>query len=364
MNISILGFGTVGRGVYEMICKAEGMNVRKVLVLPVECNQSFMVTSIDDIVSDSETDTVVECMGGIHPAYEFASACLKAGKSFVTSNKALVAEFGIKLEALARGKNVSFLFSAACGGAIPVLHNVSVASQTDTVLKCGGILNGTTNFILTSMQEKGGDYSDALKEAQKLGYAEADPTADVSGMDTLRKVMLLSSVAFSLLPVENLCREGIENFSSTVAEYVKNMNMSVRLMGFCGKTEKGIYAYVEPIVLPSSSIEASISSNINYAWYEGENSGFIGLMGQGAGRYPTASAVLRDLTAIAEGKKNMIGKSCVKCSADNSCCVHPYLLYKDGKFSVTEPVSVSEMHAKVKEMREKGSKVFFAQFNK
>lgn len=362
MNISILGFGTVGRGVYEMICKAEGMKARKVLVLPVECTESFMVTSIDEIVNDKETDVVVECMGGIHPAFEFASACLKAGKSFVTSNKALVAEFGIELEALAREKNVSFLFSAACGGAIPVLHNISVASQTDTIIRCGGILNGTTNFILTNMQDNGKDYKEALSEAQKLGYAEADPTADVSGMDTLRKVMLLSSVSFSSFPTENLCCEGIENFSKEVADYVKERDLSVRLMGFCGKTENGIYAYVEPVVVPSLAVEASISSNINFAWYEGQNSGFIGLMGQGAGRYPTASAVLRDLSAVMEGKKSMIGPCCKKIKADNSGILNSYLLYIDGVFSSIESISVTEMHEKAKELREKGSKVFFAQY--
>lgn len=364
MKISVLGFGTVGRGVYEMICKAEGMEVRKVLVLPSECNESFMVTSIDEITSDKETDVVVECMGGVHPAFEFASACLRAGKSFVTSNKALVAEYGIELEALAREKNVSFLFSAACGGAIPVLHNISVASQTDRILRCGGILNGTTNFILTNMQDNGKDYKEALAEAQRLGYAEADPTADVSGMDTMRKVMLLSSVSFSSLPVENLCCEGIENFTKDIADYVKERDLSVRLMGFCGKTADGIYAYVEPVVVSSSAVEASISSNINFAWYEGENSGFIGLMGQGAGRYPTASAVLRDLSAVKEGKKSMIGPACTRISSDNGICMNSYLLCIDGVFSAIENISVTEMHNKAKELREKGSKVFFAQYKK
>ncbi|MCR4677057.1 MAG: homoserine dehydrogenase [Sphaerochaetaceae bacterium] len=364
MNISILGFGTVGRGVYEMIQAAPGMEARKVLVLPQECTESFMVTSIDEITSDAGTDTVVECMGGIHPAYEFASASLKAGKSFVTSNKALVANFGIELQALAEEKGVSFLFSAACGGGIPVLHNISVASQTDSILKCGGILNGTTNFILTKMQGEGKSYQDALFEAQKLGYAEKDPSADVSGLDTLRKVMLLSSVSFSVLPAEGLCREGIENFTSSVADYLSDEGRTLRLMGECGKGEKGIYAYVEPVAVKKTDVEASISSNINYAWYLGENSGLIGLSGQGAGRYPTASAVLRDLSAIMEGKKSMLGKDCVRGVADNSGkeCRHTYLLCCDGRFEKTPELSVSDMHEMVRSMREKGSRVFFAQY--
>lgn len=356
MKVAVLGFGTVGQGVYEMIGKTSFLQAGPVLVLPKECNKSFMVTSIDEIVNDKTVDVVVECMGGIDVAFKFTSACLESGKSIVTSNKALVAARGLELRDLAKKNNVSFLFSAACGGAIPVLHNISIAKQTDSILSCGGILNGTTNFILSGIREKKfASYSDALKEAQRLGYAEADPTADVSGMDTMRKVMLLSAVAFDKLPNEDILNEGIENIDLCP----KGLG-PVKLVGSCGLSKNGIFAYVEPVICKQDSVFASVNSNFNAAYYNGKNSGLITLMGQGAGRYPTASAVLRDLSAISQGKTEMFSESCVAVKADNSSVKHKYIV-SDGKNpEIIESISVASMHAKAKEIREKGGKIFFA----
>ena len=192
MKVAVLGYGTVGVGVYEMLQAAnvgvyemlqaaKGLEAGPVLVRPGKENEAFKVSSIEKITGDPSVDAVAEVMGGVEPAFTYAMAAIRAGKHFVTSNKALVAAKGVELNRAAREAGVSFLFSAACGGGVPILHNLARAVQTDEILSVGGILNGTTNFMLDQMQSTGKDYADALKEAQELGYAEADPTADVTG---------------------------------------------------------------------------------------------------------------------------------------------------------------------------------------
>ena len=194
MKVSILGHGVVGKGVWEMLKSNPGYEICSVLVKKGEKSADFMTESFEDVVND-DSELVIECMGGIDPAYEFTSRCLEAGKSIISSNKALVAAHGIDLMEIARRKNKAFLFSAACGGAIPILQNLCLARRTDRIIWAGGILNGTTNYILDSMDRRGLGFDEALAEAKALGYAEFDPTADISGMDTLRKIMLISMVA-------------------------------------------------------------------------------------------------------------------------------------------------------------------------
>ena len=214
MKVAVLGFGTVGFGVYEMLGKAKGLEQGPVLVRPGKKDAPFKVTSIEEIVNDPSVGAVVEVMGGVEPAYTYAAAALEAGKHFVTSNKALVAAKGVELDAIARRKGVAFLFSAACGGGVPLLHNLSLAVQSDKILSVSGILNGTTNYMLHAMQARGLDYAQALSEAQALGYAEADPTADVSGLDAARKITLSCAVAFSRLPVGGILCEGIDHLTA------------------------------------------------------------------------------------------------------------------------------------------------------
>ena len=356
MKVAILGFGTVGQGVWEMIDASRDFETGPVLVLEREVSKPFHVTDIKCITQDASVDSVVECMGGINAAFEFTSACLKAGKNVVTSNKALVAAKGLELVKLANENNCGFLFSAACGGAIPILHNISIARQTDTIISCGGIMNGTTNFILSGIKSgKFDSYDQALSRAQQLGYAEADPTADVSGMDTLRKTMLLSAVSFDILPESGLCREGIENID------MYKGSGTVKLVGKCGKNGNGsVYAFVEPVICLPDSPLCGVSSNFNQIMYTGKNSGIISLYGQGAGRYPTASAVLRDLTGLKDGVKNMMLSNCTGGVADNSQIINRYFVSVDGNEGITE-MSVQAMHEYAAEKRKSGCKVFFAQ---
>ena len=324
MKTAILGFGTVGVGVYEMLAKARGLEPGPVLVRPGKEDAPYKVSSMEAIVNDPSVEAVAEVMGGIEPAYTYACAALKAGKHFVTSNKALVAAKGVELNRLAREKGAAFLFSAACGGGVPFLHNLALARESDSILSLGGILNGTTNYMLDAMQRLGLDYAEALADAQRLGYAEADPTADVSGLDALRKIMLACAVAYDLLPTEGLLHEGIDSITAADVRHFQPRGYTCRLLASGGRTESGVYAYVEPVLLREGAPECSVLQNYNMARYEGRNSGPIVLMGQGAGRYPTASAVLRDLSGILRGERYMFSESCATGKADNGGSVHSY----------------------------------------
>ena len=378
MKVALLGFGTVGVGVYGMLDGAYGLEQGPVLVRPGKDDSFFKVTEIEKIVNDPSVGAVAEVMGGIEPAYSYVSAALAAGKHVVTSNKALVAAHGPELAELAEKNNVAFLFSAACGGGVPFLHNLALATESDKILSVGGILNGTTNYMLDAMQRRDMDYADALKDAQRLGYAEADPTADVSGLDALRKIMLACAVAYDQLPAEGLHNEGIESLTAADVAHFKARGLTCRLLASGGLSDEGrVYAFVEPVLLPASAAECAVLDNFNLARYEGENSGAIILIGQGAGRWPTASAVVRDLSCILQGQRTMMQAGCPRVKADNSACSRVYYVRlparfedmlplkeaeKDGDLlrAVTEPMPVSAMHEAAAKLRQAGAEVFFA----
>jgi homoserine dehydrogenase len=390
MKVSILGHGVVGKGVWEMLKGNPGYEIRSVLVKKGEKSADFMTETFEDVVND-DSELVIECMGGIDPAYEFTSRCLEAGKSIISSNKALVAAHGIDLMEIARRKGKAFLFSAACGGAIPILQNLCLARRTDRIIWAGGILNGTTNYILDSMDRRGLGFDEALAEAKALGYAEFDPTADISGMDTLRKIMLISMVAFDVLPNSDYNIEGITNVTALDFAVAREFGCTIRLIGKCGLGDSGrLYAYVQPILCNGESAYAGIRSNINLARYEGQNSGVMSFMGQGAGRYPTASAILRDVTSVTDGQKQMLTEKCLVGFPYNNSreCARNYFMRIDAKadalspaipvvkvlcekegftYAVTESMTVKAMHDAVAELRRHGAKVFFAEtsvFNK
>jgi len=377
MKVAVLGYGVVGYGVHEMLKTAAGLEAGPVLVRPGKADADFKRTSIDEIAGDETVHIVVEVMGGIEPAFTYVRKSLMAGKHVVTSNKALVAAHGIELSQLAREKGVGFLFSAACGGAVPFLHNLSLAVMSDRVKKLGGILNGTTNYMLDSMQRRGLDYGEALSQAQKLGYAEADPTADVSGLDSLRKIMLACAVSYGMLPVKGLCCEGIESLTADDVKAFSAEGLCCRLLAKGGLCADGIYAYVEPVLFKQGAPELSVLDNFNMASYEAENSGRIVLMGQGAGRWPTASAVLRDLSCIVRGERNMLPENCLEAKAHNAQSINRYYVrlaadkagllpqeraesYGDICRVYTKPMSVEKMHSIAEQIRKDGGSVFFA----
>ena len=381
MKVSVLGFGTVGKGVYDLLAAAPGFSLGKVLDLPQFIDADFKTSDINEIVNDESVDTVVEAIGGIHPAYEYACAVLAAGKHFVTSNKALVADKGPELSVLAKEHGCGFLFSAACGGAIPYLYNIKCAVNSgDTILSLSGILNGTCNYILDRMQSEGLSYGAALAEAQKLGFAEADPTADVSGLDTKRKILLACACAYNMLPSEGTLCEGIESFSADDAERINSLGYVCRLMAGASLTDGVLSAYVEPVICRSDSPASTVKLNGNMAAYVGAASGQITLFGQGAGRYPTASAVMRDLVSLTEGMPSMIDFDCTRVAAVNDEIMHKYYIripkqYADGLFSkvisdgeevcgFSNKLSVALVHKLAAEVRAAGAGMFFAAVEK
>ena len=377
MKIALLGYGTVGVGVYEMIRSVPELECRYVLVRSGKERESYMVSDLRTIVDDPTVEAVAEVMGGLEPAFSYAQAVLSAGKHFITANKALVAAHGSELAALARQKGCAFLFSAACGGGVPFLHNLSAASGTDEILSVSGILNGTTNYMLDAIQSRGMTYAEALSDAQALGYAEADPTADVSGLDALRKVVLASAVAYKKLPVGGFAMEGIESFTAEDAAALKARHLVCRLVGEalpCGDT---VSALVEPVVFPESAVECSVVKNFNLARYQGKNCGPMYFIGQGAGRWPTASAVVRDLRFAALGLREMMSAECRAVQADCSRRTRKYYVRISESRSVlpvmesvslrngvmcgtTKEIAVTEMHRLAKKLRESGKSVFFA----
>ena len=379
MKTAVLGFGTVGAGIYEMLSQAKDLEQGPVLVRPGKDDAPFKKTSIEAVLSEPGVEAVAEAMGGIEPAFSYAMAAIKAGKHFVTSNKALVAAHGIELSAAAREMGVGFLFSAACGGGVPFLHNLSIAVESDDIVSLGGILNGTTNYMLDAMQRRALSYGEALKDAQKLGYAEADPSADVSGLDALRKIVLGSAVAYGILPTEGLYNEGIEHFTDEDVKRIQARGLTCRLVAKCAAVPGGkVYAYVEPVLLKASAAECSVLDNYNLARYEGKCSGPMVFIGQGAGRWPTASAVLRDLDCLLKGRLYMLSSDCREGSADNEACRHSYYVRLPGSFTgcfevksysesdgvaelITKPMSVKSMHELATRLRAEGADIFFAE---
>lgn len=377
MKVAVLGYGTVGKGVFEMLTEARGLEQGPVLVRQGKIREIFQTDSMERILMDGSIGAVVETMGGEEPAFSYVSAALRAGKHVVTANKALVAAHGLELARLARENGAALLFSAACGGGVPFLHNLSLATQSDRVLTLGGILNGTTNYMLDAMQRRDLTYAQALADAQELGYAEADPTADVSGLDALRKIMLACAVAFDRLPGEGLLHAGIEAFTAEDAADLKARGLVCRLVGRGGMAGDQVYAFVEPTLFAEGAPERSVLDNYNLARYEAKCAGPIVLMGQGAGRYPTASAVLRDLSDVLQGKRAMLSPTCQSARADNSGCGHRYYVRIPAALArefpgadaaesggivrlVTQPMTVLEMHEKAAALRQAGAELFFA----
>lgn len=308
INIAIMGYGTVGSGVFEVITKnkdivnkkaGEEINIKYVLDLrefpgmPVE---KVLTHNIDDILDDESVKVVVEVMGGVEPAYTFVKSALLKGKSVATSNKALVAAHGPELIQIARDKKVNFFFEASVGGGIPIIRPLNECLTADKILEITGILNGTTNFILTKMSKKGRNFEDVLKKAQELGYAEKDPTADIEGHDACRKIAILSSLAFGKTAnFEKIHTEGITKITKRDFEYAKELDCEIKLVGTSKRLENGISAMVAPIMLKKNHPLSTVDGVFNAIFVKGNMLGDTMYYGSGAGSLPTASAVVSDV---------------------------------------------------------------------
>lgn len=314
IKLAIMGHGVVGSGVAQLLeekredlAKKAGNRLycAKILDLRDFPNTPYadrFTKNFDEIVSDPAIQIVVEAMGGLHPAYDFVKACLEKGKSVVTSNKELVAEKGAELLGLAKEKNVNFFFEASVGGGIPIIRPMHLCLAANQIDEIYGILNGTTNFILTKMIKEQMTFQDALLLAQKLGYAEKDPSADVDGVDACRKICILASLAFGkqIYPQE-VHTEGISQITLEDVEYAKNAGCALKLIGQAKRLSgEKCSVLVSPAFVPIDNQLSGIDDVFNGVLLKGDATGEVLFYGKGAGKLPTASAVVADIVHIAK----------------------------------------------------------------
>ena len=307
--VAILGHGVVGSGVAEVLRKnadsiahkaGEPIEIRRILDLrefPDLPYADKFTKEFDDILHDPDIRIVVETMGGLHPAYDFVKSCLLAGKNVVTSNKELVAAKGDELLEIAKNNNLNFLFEASVGGGIPILRPIDQCLAANEVYEIAGILNGTTNFMLTRMIEDHMSFEDALALAQKLGYAERNPSADVDGHDACRKICILASLAFGkhVYP-EQIHTEGIGNITLDDVKFAEAYGGVIKLIGRVSRLQDGrVSGLVAPMILPAASLLADVNDVFNGIMVRGDAIGDVVFYGRGAGKLPTASAVVADV---------------------------------------------------------------------
>jgi len=317
MKVAVMGYGTVGSGVVEVIeahkntipkkTGGETLEVSRILDLrdfPDDPHKEAFTKDFNDILNDPEVRIVAETMGGVNPAFDFTMKLLKAGKSVVTSNKELVAQKGLELLKTADENGVNYLFEASVGGGIPIIRPLTQCLAANNIEGIAGILNGTTNFILTMMIEEGMSFADALKIAQEKGYAEKDPTADVEGHDACRKVCILASLAFGkhVYPSQ-VETEGISNITLEDVSYINSANGVIKLLGQIKYiNDDEIAAFVSPAVVYNGSQLASVKDVFNAVLVRGDSVGDVCFYGPGAGKLPTASAVVADIIDCAKHK--------------------------------------------------------------
>ena len=304
MNIGLLGCGVVGGGILDFCAGREDLTVTKVLVRrPRPDLGALAVTDIADIVNDEAIGIVAEVMGELHPAYEYICAAMKAGKHVVTANKAVISAYYPELTGLARECGVSLRCTAAVGGGIPWLTNLERCKRLDSICELGGIMNGTTNFIMDAMHASPVSFPEILKQAQELGYAEADPSADIDGDDVRRKLTISANIAFdALVREEDIPMFGIRTVTDGDIRAFKAHGFVCKLLATAKAAEGGVCAFIEPTLVDSHDLEAAVPKNFNLITYCGEKVGRHSFFGQGAGRYPTAFNAVEDCLDIVAGK--------------------------------------------------------------
>ncbi|MCQ2497921.1 MAG: homoserine dehydrogenase [Lachnospiraceae bacterium] len=312
INVAVLGYGTVGSGVVEVIegNKAlinkrvdDELNVKYILDLrdfPGDPYESKVVHDYNEILNDPEVNIICETMGGLKPAYDFTKNALLKGKSVCTSNKELVAEHGPELIKIAKENNCNYLFEASVGGGIPIIRPINSALTAEKIEGITGILNGTTNYILTKMEKEGSKFEDVLKEAQELGYAERNPEADIEGYDACRKIAILSSLmAGHTVDYKNVYTEGISKITADDFIYAKKLNRTIKLFGISREDNGKYFTMVSPFMLSKDHPMAMVNDVFNAIYVEGNMLGGSMYYGRGAGKLPTASAVVGDVVDAA-----------------------------------------------------------------
>ncbi len=320
VGVAILGLGVVGGGTYQTLVehhdfylKTQNVDVTVEAVLDLNKERikalgvpdEAVAGSIEEVLANPNVDIVVETIGGIGVAKTFVTAALMSGKTVVTSNKELICKFSHELEKIAKRNHCGLYYEASCVGGVPIIHTLWDGVQANRIQSMMGIVNGTTNFILTKMSNENADYAEVLKEAQRLGYAEANPTADVDGFDSMYKLSILSSMAFhTKIPYTKIFREGISNLNTKDIAYGKSLGYTIKLLAIGKNTDKGIEVRVHPTFIPNSHPLASVNDSFNAVYMQGDAVGDVMLYGRGAGALPTASAVVSDVIYAATHAEN------------------------------------------------------------
>ena len=379
MTIGLLGLGTIGSGIYEHLLKRGDIRVKRILELKRHPGLEHLETSdFGEILNDPEIDTVVELIGGLEPAHTFTVQALQAGKNVVTANKLMLSHHMEELLTLAREMGVQYRYDAAVGGSIPFLYNLMRHRTADVLTALSGIVNGTTNLILDVMQTEGRDFDAVLRQAQAEGYAEANPAADIDGIDAQCKLAIASSVAYGMfVRPEDVDTEGIRHITGEDIIYFQKLGRVCRLIAQSQVVGSGVVtACVEPTLVDAGSTEASVHRNNNTLSVTGEYFGVHTFQGQGAGKDPTAFAVelgLRDILDGVSPRMNPIPEG--RARVDNAKAGRRYYLRTaaqpgvaaealgacaGGTAYVTSPLSVREMHDLAKRLRAQDESLFFA----
>ena len=345
IQIAILGLGTVGTGVAKVVSEnsaqiarklGEPLELKRVLVRHFKDGpyRHLMTDNFAEIENDEEIRVVVETIGGVDAAYDYTKRALAAGKHVVTANKQLVAEHGFELLQLAKSKQVNYLFEASVGGGIPILHPLTQCMAANRIDEVYGILNGTTNYILTQMVRNGASFADALKAAQEKGYAEADPTADVEGIDAGRKTCILADLAFgkqvdpAVVPMEGISKLCLED-----VDIAKNAGYRVKLLGRAIRLGEGCSAYVAPHLIPVDNPISGVEDVFNAVVVKGNATGEVMFYGRGAGELPTASACVADVMEVLQANP---GREEISWEEDSSGFVDPGVLPARRYFRVSD----------------------------
>ena len=311
ISIALLGFGCVGSGTAEVLtenkkiieerlgCEYQIKYILDLREFPDSPFGKLVVHDFNTILNDSEVTVVAEMMGGSHPAYDFTKACLEAGKSVITSNKEVVAKYGVELGEIAAKSGARYMFEASVGGGIPLIRPMTVDLASNKIKKINGILNGTTNYIITSMRDAGVSFEDALKEAQRLGYAEANPAADIEGVDAARKAVILGAVATGkLISPEAIHREGVTKITLSDVALARKLGYEIKLIGYVEDVDGKLMCFVSPMAVPTSNPLARVDDVFNGVLINANMVGEVMFYGPGAGKLPTASAVVADIVDV------------------------------------------------------------------
>lgn len=365
-KVAVMGFGTVGSGVYEIIKNnsarvaanaGEALEIKYILDIrdfSDHPEKELFTKDVNDIINDSEISVVAEVMGGLHPAYEFTKSLLLSGKSVVTSNKELVATYGTELLSIAQENNVNYLFEASVGGGIPVIRPLNRCLSANNILRIAGILNGTTNYILYQMFTNDKTFQDALSDAQAKGYAERNPAADIEGHDACRKIAILSSLASGFeVDSERIPTEGIVNITLDDVKAAESLGGVIKLIGYSEMSDNKVYANVAPMFIANSNMLSGINDVFNGIMVTGDAVGEVMFYGAGAGKLPTASAVVADMvdSAIHSNRRQIIGweKADSDIMGDIAEKSFRYFVRRGGKAELTERMTASEFKANIKD---------------